>query len=252
MSKSQPTLAEALRRAYESSDSCPPPEVFLAEEMAALDAETRARVDSHAERCPACAAERDLARTFESSESMTPSESRDVERVVRGLKLGAPTRKNDSGLARLLRFPALGGLQRSPAFRVAMAAVLVLVVGFAVQTMRTGAPELPGTVVDTVVRGGQLEVISPVGEIAVEADAFVWQASEAATSYVVTLKAVDDTVLWETTSEQRSVGLPESVRSQLHRAVTYAWKVEAFDAEGARVAGSGWVDFRVQAAAGGE
>jgi hypothetical protein len=252
MSRPQPTVEQALRRAYESPGACPPPETFLAEEMAALDPETRASVESHAERCPACAAERDLARTFESAGSMSASENRDVEHMVRRLKRGAPTRKNDSGLARLLRFPALGGLQRSPAFRVAMAAVLVLVVGFAVQTTRTGAPQLPDTAVDTVVRGGQLEVISPVGEIAVVTDAFVWQASDGAVSYLVTLKTVDDTVLWETTSDQPSVSLPEPVRSQLHPAVTYAWKVEALDAQGARVAGSGWVDFRVQAVAADE
>jgi hypothetical protein len=216
--------------------------------MAALDPQTRSSVESHAEQCPACAAEWNLARTFESADSMSATESRDVGHMVRRLRRGVPTRKNDSGLGRLLRLPALGSLQRSPAFRVAMAAVLVLVVGFAVQTMRTGAPQLPDSAVDTVVRGGQLEVVSPSGELATPVAAFVWQPAEGAAGYAVTLKAVDDTVLWETTSEQPSVELPQAVLAQLHRAVSYSWKVEALDSDGSRVATSGWVEFRVRAA----
>ena len=246
MSRTQRSVAEALRRAYEGPGSCPPPETFLAEEMAALDPEARSALERHAERCPACAAERELARAFESADAMTARESREVERMVRRLERRTPGRK--SGPARLLRFPAVGGLARSPAFRMAVAAVLVLAIGIAVQTMRTRPPALPDAAVDEVVRGGELVAVSPVGEVDAMADELVWQAIEGAAAYRVTLNAVDGTVLWETTGARVSEPLPESVRAQLHRAVTYVWRVDAFDAEGGRIAGSGPVEFRVRPA----
>lgn len=246
MSETQRSIAEALRRAYDSPESCPPPGAFLAEEMAALDTQTRTALESHAESCPACGAERDLARTFESSDAMTAGESREVDRIVRRLERAAPGRK--SGLARLFRFPTVGGLARSPGFRMAAAAALVVVVGFAVQTTRSGPPSLPDTVVETVVRGGDLAVVSPVGEIEAMTDELIWKPVEGASVYHVTLNAVDDTVLWEATGAQASVQLPEAVRAQLHRAVTYVWKVEALDADEVVVAGSGSVEFRVRPA----
>lgn len=245
MSKTQRSMAEALRRAYENPDSCPPSETFLAEEMAALDSETRSAIEAHAEQCPACGSELELARIFENEDSMTAAESREVDRIVRGLERVRGSRK--SGLARLFRFPT--GSARSPLFQVAAAAMLVIAVGFFLQTSRPGPPALPDTASDTVVRGVALTVLSPVGEIEAMADELAWEAVDSAATYRVTLEAVDETVLWETTGPQASAPLPEAVRARLHQAVKYIWRVDAFDSEGVRIAGSGPIEFRVRASA---
>jgi hypothetical protein len=240
----KPTLAEALRQAYEEPGACPPPEAYLAEELAILAPEERARLERHAESCPACSAERDLARTFERSDALSASESRDVARIARRLERRAPGRPR--GLAGLLRFPALGGFSKAPAFRMAAAAVLVLVIGVAVQTTRSGQPGLPDAPTDSVVRGGEIGVVSPLGDLDELPGELVWEAVAGAVGYRVKLQTVDDTVLWESAVNAPSAELPEEVLSKLHRAVSYGWSVEALDAEGRTLAASASASFRAR------
>ena len=55
------SLSESLREAM-SHDDCPSPEDYLRLESGEATPEERRRLEEHAGRCPACAAERDLAR----------------------------------------------------------------------------------------------------------------------------------------------------------------------------------------------
>jgi hypothetical protein len=75
---------------------------------------------------------------------------------------------------------------------------------------------------------------------------FRWEGVEGARSYRVTLRAVDDTVLWQETVTVPSARLPEDVARGLHPAVLYRWSVEALDERGARLAASEPVGFQVR------
>lgn len=95
-------------------------------------------------------------------------------------------------------------------------------------------------------RGGELEALSPVGDVAEIPSELRWAPREGARLYRVRLVAVDDAVLWEGTVPAPPARLPDEVAGRLHRAVTYTWTVEALDASGARIASSEPARFRAR------
>lgn len=241
----RPSIGEYLRRAYETREECPPPEIYLEAELVSLPPEERRRVEEHAERCPACGSERALARLFERGPAAEGSERRDVERIVnrlRSSRAGGDAAPRRTG--RILRFPSVAELLRRPGTRLAAAAVLVAVLGIGFQVLRSGPPPLPGAG-EGVRRGGAVEVLEPVGAQAELPAELQWLPVDGAAAYRVELIAVDDAVLWEGTVEAPPAALPAAVRQQLRRAVEYRWRVEALDADGHLVGSSRAVSFRV-------
>lgn len=246
-------LEDWLRAAYaEEEAGCPPPEAYLAEETGRLSPEERRRLDEHADRCPACAAERDLARMFDAgpaagAEGVLPE---DVAFVVSRLEASSPVRPASKGNVVPFRAPvskpAAKPSPRSNVWRLAAAVILVLGAGILFQLSRSGAPPLPAPGTGTVVRGGEVEAVSPVGEVAAIPPELRWEPHPGAASYRVRLSTVDDTVLWETRVPAPPARLPAEITGQLHRAVVYIWTVEALDASGARMAVSEPVRFRAR------
>lgn len=246
-------LKDWLRAAYaEEEAGCPPPEAFLAEELERLSPQERRRLDEHADLCPACAAERDLARMFDAGpgadiEGVLPE---DVDFVVSHLEATSPVRPPSK--SKVVAFPtaapkpASKPAARSTVWRLAAAMILVLGAGMLFQLTRSGAPPLPAPGTGTVVRGGEVEAVAPVGEVAGIPSELRWEPRPGAVSYRVRLSTVDDMVLWETTVPAPPAHLPVPVASQLHRAVVYVWTVEALDASGARMAVSEPIRFRAR------
>jgi hypothetical protein len=247
-------LEDWLRAAYSEEEAgCPPPEAFLAEEMERLTPEERRRLDEHADRCPACAAERDLARMFDAGPAADIEGvlSEDVAFVVSHLEANSPVRSASKG--KVVAFPTAAPKPApKPAhpaiWRLAAAVILVLGAGMLFQLTRSGAPPLPAPGTGTVVRGGEVEAVAPVGEIAGIPPELRWEPRSGAVSYRVRLSTVDDTVLWETTVPAPPARLPTEVAGQFHRAVVYVWTVEALDASGGRIAVSEPVRFRARPA----
>jgi hypothetical protein len=246
----QLTFEEWLRAAYADDESgCPPPEAFLEAESGALSAEARRRLDEHAGRCPACAAERDLARLFDSGPREAGIRRDDLDFVVSRLENGSPVRaaaRKES--SKVVPFPVL---RRPPANqnvrRLAAAAMVILAAGFLFQLARPGAPPLPlppGS--GSVVRGGEVEALEPAGEVTEIPLELRWKPRTGGGAYRLRLSRVDDTVLWEATVPAPPARLPGEVVQQLDRAVVYVWTVEALDASGARLARSEAVRFRVR------
>jgi hypothetical protein len=231
------TLDEWLRAAY--ADGCPPPEAFLEAETGALDPEARRRLLEHAERCPACAAERDLARLFDAGPEAGDVRPEDVAYVVGRLE-GRP---HTAG-----QVLAFLGARRRPAVwvaRLAAAAVVLLAAGLFFQRY-FAAPQLPEPPSSGVVRGGEVEILAPVGEVEAVPVELRWAPRPGAVSYRVRLQAVDDTVLWEATLSAPPARLPAEVVARLQRGVVYVWSVAALDAQGARLASSEPVRFRAR------
>ncbi len=95
-------------------------------------------------------------------------------------------------------------------------------------------------------RGGEVETVSPAGDVAEIPAELRWEPRAGARSYRVRLSSVDDTVLWEATVPASPARLPAPVAAGLHRAVAYTWTVEALDASGAPIAASEPSRFRAR------
>ncbi|HSS52019.1 MAG TPA: hypothetical protein VLX28_24015 [Thermoanaerobaculia bacterium] len=251
------SLDEWLRAAYDDpAAGCPPPETWLEEELAARSAEERRRLETHAERCPACAAERDLARGFDAGSEAAGVRPEDVAFVVSRLEAASPVPKKVHDVhagetSKVVPFPARRRIESSPVWRLAAAAVLVIAAGLAFQLSRPGAPPLPAPQVGGVVGGGEVEAVSPLGEVAGIPAELRWLPRPGARSYRVRLSTVDDTVLWEATVPATPapwVRLPAEVVQKLHRAVAYVWTVEALGPAGERLGASEPARFRARPA----
>lgn len=221
---------ERLTDAYADAPDCPAPEVFLEASWKGLSDEERARVDEHALRCPACASERELARSFDESLSSESLSSDDVDWVV--------SRLEDRTRVARRRVPPYWGL--------AAAAVVVLGIAVGLLAIRTPGTTLPDPgSAPSVMRGANIRMVQPIGDILDFPDRFAWEAVAGAEKYQVRVKGVDGTILWEKTVRHPEANLPERLRNSLHRAVRYRWSVEAFDAGGELLAKSDAVDFLV-------
>jgi hypothetical protein len=258
--RSHLTLDAWLRAAYASPEAgqpagCPPPEAFLEAEMEGLSPEERRALDAHADRCPACAAERDLARLFDASPEEADVRSEDLDFVVSRLQETSPVRSGLSktpGTPNVVTFP---GPRRAEAprsrsshamLRFAAAALLVIGLGLGYRAFQSPGPDLPDPEVGGVVRGGEVEAVAPVGEIVEIPTELRWVVVDGAASYRVRMTAVDGSVLWETTVPAPPARVPAEVAGRLHRAVLYTWTVEALDPSGARLASSEPVRFKVR------
>jgi hypothetical protein len=259
------TLDEWLRAAYDSKEAaeeagCPPPEAFLEAETEGLSPEDRRTLDEHAARCPACAAERDLARLFDEAPDAAGVRPEDLDFVVSRLEETSPVRSAPAAPAskapNVVAFPgprrvealAPAPARRSPAIlRFAAAAILVIGAGLGYRAFQSPDP-LPAPEIGGVVRGGEVEALSPAGELAEVPRELRWEPREGAASYRVRITTVDDSVLWEMKTPVSPVVLPAEVSTKLHRAVLYIWTVEALDPSGARLATSEPVRFRVKPA----
>ena len=227
------SLSESLREAMSPDGDCPSPEDYLRLEAGEASPEEGRRLLEHAGRCPACAAERDLARAFHEG----PEPGEDVDFVVERLR---DLRLHEA--PRPLEFRP----RRSAAVRWAasLAALVALAVGLSVYTVQK-PPPLPEPGRAEVFRGDEIRDLQPSGEFPEVPRQFRWSAIEGAASYRVTLRAVDETVLWQESVAQPSARLPEEVARGLHPAVLYAWTVEALNARGERLAASEPVRFTV-------
>ena len=240
------TLEEWLHDAYAG---CPPAESFLEAEAGALDAEARRRLEEHAAGCPACAAERDLARLFEAGEEAGDVRPEDVAFVVGRLEAASPVKPLKATARperKVLPFPAARSRPAVWLTRLAAAAVVILAAGLFLQRFMAGPPLPAPPVSGGVVRGGEVETLSPLGDVAAAPAELRWEPRPGAVAYKVRLLAVDDTVLWQATVPAPPAHLPAEVAHSLQPAVSYVWTVEALDAQGARLGGSEPARFRVR------
>lgn len=246
------TLDEWLRDAHRDPEAgCPPPEAFLEAEAGALSPEERRALDEHASRCPACAAERDLARLFDAAPQGADVRAEDLDFVVSRLEETSPVRPAGPKVVPFPgpRRPAAPPVpSRSRSFvRFAAAAVLVVAAGLGYRAFQAPEPALPTPPeVGGVVRGGEVEAVSPLGEVAEIPGELRWVPTEGAASYRVRLTAVDGAVLWEGMALAPPLEVPAEVAGRLHRAVVYTWTVEALGPTGERLASSGPVSFKAK------
>jgi hypothetical protein len=255
---SRQTLDAWLRAAHAVEETgCPPPEAFLEAEMETLSPDARRALDEHAAHCPACAAERDLARLFDAAPEEADVRPEDLDFVVSRLAEASPVRETNvvpfPGPRRAEAVDSIGAPEaprsrrESRSFlRFAAAALLVIGLGLGYRAFQSPGPDLPEPPTGEVMRGGEVEVVAPVGEVGEIPAELRWVLVDRAASYRVRITAVDGSVLWEDIASTSPVRLPADVAGRLHRAVVYTWTVEALDPNGARLASSEPVRFKVR------
>jgi len=221
---------QLLAEAYAGTRGCPAPETFLDAAWNDLARAERDAIEKHVERCPACAAERELARVFDAEPGSGGVSSNDVAWVV--------SRVQSRPLEDKRRWPASWGL--------AAAAVVVLGLALGLIALRRDAPALPEPGSSApVFRSSAIQQTEPGGTVAEVPPSLRWSPVEHATEYRVRLTAVDDVVLWETHVSGPEAVLPDELRGRLHRAVLYRWSVDALEKNGAILARSGPIEFMV-------
>lgn len=257
MSNGSPRTLDAwLQAAYTAEEAgCPPPEAFLEAEAEGLSPEDRQALEEHAARCPACAAERDLARLFDAAPDGAGVQPADLDFVVSRLEEASPVRSAPAGAPNVVPFPGPRRAEAPPArpvrrsssfLRFAAAALLVIGAGLGYRAYQSPGPALPAPEVGGVVRSSEVEVLSPVGDVEEMPRELRWVLMDGAASYRVRIIAVDGSVLWESTAPAPPARLPAEVTGRLHRAVLYTWTVEALDPSGARLASSELARFKVK------
>ena len=96
-----------------------------------------------------------------------------------------------------------------------------------------GPPPLPpAPAPGAVTRGAIIDVDHPLGRLEVAPDELVWRPIENASSYAVSINAIDGTALWRAEAATPPVVMPAGVQGTLLRTVTYYWSVEARDDDG--------------------
>jgi hypothetical protein len=250
-------LQDWLRAAYSSPEAsadagCPPPEAYLEAESGALPADARRALDEHADRCPACAAERDLARLWDAAPEAAGTRPEDVAFVVSRLEAASPVRRPAANNVTLFPGPRRAVRAPSPVFtRFAAAAVLILAAGLGFRALYRPQPPLPAPQTGGAVRSAEIEALAPRGELEEIPRELRWNPWQGALSYRVRLTAVDGTVLWESVVPAPPVRLPDEAAGRLHRAVTYTWTVEALGPDGSVLAASEPISFRTKPRAEG-
>lgn len=240
--RTQKTIDEWLMLAYRGSTECPPPELFLSAEWGALSDEDLRKAEAHAASCPACGAERELARAFDAPAAASEEMEAGLKKVLAAVH-ARPSSAHGRG--QLLSFPAMARVLSRPALGLVAAAIAVFAVGIVIQMRTAGPPELPTVPIESVTRGGGVEVIAPAGFVMESPAVLEWRAVEGAVRYRVTLSAVDGAILWQGESAAAAVEIPDEIRFGLRPAVVYFWQVDAFDERDSRIAWSPATEFRV-------
>lgn len=134
--------------------------------------------------------------------------------------------------------------------RILAAAALVMLALTAGWWLRAAPPPLPRPQEVTVSRGSAIEPRSPIGELQEAPTELAWRESEGAADYRLSLRAVDEQLLWQARVPGSPAVLPVAEQNLLLPGVTYFWQVEALDSDGDRLAWSQPVRFRLAAVPG--
>jgi len=228
---------ERLARALARGADCPPLERLAAAALGDLPEGERAEVLAHAASCPACGAELALAASFADEDIGSVA----VEEVVGRLRATAPA-------ARVIAFPRARREARAlPAWtRWAAAALVVLGLGLVWQALRPALPPgLTGPGGPDVLRGGEIEVVAPVGEVASVPAELAWRAVPGAARYRIELLDVAGESLGRGETAATSFPLPAELAARLHVRASYAWQVVALAADGRELARSERVEITI-------
>ncbi|MDH4220298.1 MAG: zf-HC2 domain-containing protein [Candidatus Aminicenantes bacterium] len=125
----------------------------------------------------------------------------------------------------------------------AVSAAFILVIIFSVIPMlKPTAPQF--FINDDAVRGGSITLISPVFEAQTIPSHFEWKALGKDVEYKIYIFD-NGNKLWEATTKETSVNLPENIKKGMTTGEKYSWQVKAFSPEGTLISMSSKVQFKI-------
>lgn len=218
---------DMLHAAASKESNCLP--VAALERMAGgtgSDAET-----AHVASCPYCSGEIAMLQSFQAAEP-TAAEAAVVRQIEKQLQQAPAWRPTEVASKQAWWFAR-------PVWGLGLVAALALI--FFVNSP-SSSPVAP---IDDTVRGGQIESISPTGDLASIPSQLQWRAVPGAVSYEIRLMDVAEEVLWQTSATAPLVHLPAEAQVLMTERKTLTWRIRAMDAKGATVAASAAETFRV-------
>jgi hypothetical protein len=197
------------------------------------------RVSSHLSSCPRCQTELAMLQEFERA-TPRPDEAAAVSVIAAELK-----RRSGSRMGRLVTRKIFAP-RRIGTAAMALAAMLLLIAGgLYLRSEKEPVLVSDGSSGQTLLRSQAMTLLEPKGDLERSPTELRWQAVPGAVRYSVKLMEVDRAVLWQSSSEQTSVALPQPVREKIIPAKTLLWEVTAIEAGGKAVATSPVERFRV-------
>jgi hypothetical protein len=131
-----------------------------------------------------------------------------------------------------------------PAALVLASALVVVAIGLELRHRPSALDSKAGDRAP-VYRSGAVVITSPLGDLQSTPGELVWEPVAGAKKYQVHLMEVDHHELWSADSADARIALPVSVREKLVPLKTFLLEVDAFDANGRKVAQSEIIHFRV-------
>ena len=230
---------------FEAISGCPPVEELVSGLDGSGCLESDSRLVQHVESCPHCQAELALFRSYEEAEPgaveqadlewvldrvPSPEEVREIPDAVSSG--GRPSHSLLSWLKSIFGSRPLGAL-------AAVAAVVILVIGL--RGLGPSAPELqlpPADASGSVLRGGELRLESPGGELDVLPSTLSWRMVEGAANYTVVFATVDGSVLERVKTADHSIVWPAAARDLFQAGRPLFVQISALDGAGSKVAES--------------
>jgi hypothetical protein len=191
---------------------------------------------AHIALCPRCQAERALLAAFESATPLPEEEGKVTwisQRLESRLAPLRPAKLPEPRWRRWFNFHTMG-------FSLA-AAMVVIALGVGLFQHRK--PLLIEPRGELVLRSGELQAISPVGELDGAPAELLWQPVAGASSYSVRVMEVDRTLVWIGESKLPSAALPRRV---VVPGKPLLWQVTAKDGVGKALAQSALQRFRLK------
>lgn len=230
----------ALASALERGPSCPPIEKLVEAATRPMAAEAAESIRAHVAECPGCAAELELARAFQSPEASVEAE--DLRWVVAQLEARVASTPAPARVLPMRHRSVVASWR----LRAAAAALVAVALGLGWNMLEDrGAPGLPASGVEDVVRSGRVVLVAPLDAEVSRPIHFSWEAIPGAASYRVVLADVADEPIWEGESSGTRLDLPEAAGKRLESLVSYRWSVIARDRSGLRIAQSEIGEFRI-------
>lgn len=192
------------------------------------------RARQHLEQCGRCKTELELLRSFAEARPAA-SEAVAVKQIEQTLSK-RPRWKPEAAAA-----PSSLWTWMRHGWAVAGLAAMVAV-GVWIQRPLTNPAmgDLPD-----VTRSTQLEIATPLGDLAEAPASLRWRPVDGAARYVVHLEEVDETRIWERSTAESELSVPEGIRKLMLDRKTLHWVIRAENASGKTIAISARGVFRV-------
>ncbi len=133
------------------------------------------------------------------------------------------------------------GRSHGARWMLAVAALLATTIGFGLMMRANQAPALPDVETTAPRRSFRVEPLAPRGPQSISPDQLQWREVDGTHHYRVTLRRPGGDVMWEADTTRSPAKVPSSIA--LAPAVRYAWRIEALNQAGERIAWSETASF---------